>query len=99
MFYLCFCIYLCILLLVSFNSNTKDNNSGAVTAYPSGAPGVCAFSFVLVGLLVAQCCQISCFHFRVVNSATKFAQNAVRSVITTICFMEGSRFIYAFCIY
>ncbi len=39
-------------MLVSFNSNTNDDNSGSGTAFPSGAPGVCPFVFVLVEFLV-----------------------------------------------
>ena len=35
-------------------------------------------------------------NFRVVMSATNFAQNDVRFVFTTICYVGGSRFIYAF---
>ena len=30
----------CYMMLVSFNSNTKGNNSGAGTAYPSGKPEI-----------------------------------------------------------
>jgi len=53
--YWCPTRFSCWMILVSFNSNTKGNNSGAGNAYPSGTPEITP------GFLWGSCCSIASF--------------------------------------